>query len=282
MWINFFAKKSNRWIVNSILCVFCGVVLFLLISLVISRRNVLKQADELGRSIGANTGKAAGYAVACASALNKIPEGIRDGKTYAQSAEGILENTDVDITDPEKAEALIRRSILGEGIGELEVLRAKVKVSAKNEVGQVRVWFAPDGKPRYCALYLEQGTVGFTVDLDEMAVKVDGIKCTITLPCPEAGQIVPDDGKGIQPLAVYQRTGYTGSTEEGVNSMLGTLYAIAEKTAEELDNFAALQEAAKHAAETQVRNLAEKARVNEDLEIIVKFADEEKGAESNG
>ena len=193
-------------------------------------------ATSLGNSIGQETGTLVGKAIGSFEGITKgREEGSAAGKTAGLSAR----DTEADISNE------IRK------IENLEVLVASVKINDFHSIGE---------NVEYAALYLLKGDVVFSVDLSQadIVVRENGIQ--ITLPLPH-GELYIDQSQ-VEKVAEYQKHFFSGSAEDGFDAYLNSMVKVYEASAETLDNYAVLIEAAKKSAEKQIRQLALSVAIN--------------------
>ena len=124
----------------------------------------------------------------------------------------------------------------------------------------------------YAALYLLKGDVIFSVDLSQAEIETRNDVLYITLPVPK-GELYIDQSQ-VEKVAEYQRHHFSGSTEDGFDAFLNSMEKVYEASAETLDNYDVLIEAAKASAVTQVTQLAQSVTAN-DRQIKVEFREEE-------
>ena len=89
---------------------------------------------------------------------------------------------------------------------------------------------------------------------------VQGNGIQITLPLPH-GELYIDQSQ-VEKVAEYQKHFFSGSAEDGFDAYLNSMVKVYEASAETLDNYAVLIEAAKESAEKQIRQLALSVAVN--------------------
>ena len=193
-------------------------------------------AISRGSSMGQGTGSLVGKAVGSLEGMTKgREEGIADGHAAGLSAN----DTSADIANE------IRK------IQNLEVLVASVKIHNYHSIGD---------DVEYAALYLLKGDVVFSVDLSQADIVVRDNEIHISLPLPH-GELYIDQNQ-VEKVAEYQKHYFSGNAEDGFDAYLNSMRKVYEASAETLDNYAALIEAAKESAEKQIRQLVLAVAVN--------------------
>ncbi|WP_026522735.1 DUF4230 domain-containing protein [Butyrivibrio sp. VCB2001] len=231
------SKKITKQILPFLICLAASIVLVYVVYL---KSNAVAIGGSAGESIGAITGKIMGSFEGLTT--GRI-EGSEAGKEEGLSAE----NTTAEIATQMKE------------LQNLEVLVASVKVSDVHTVGV---------KQDYKALYLVKGEVIFSVDLSKAEVKEVDDTLIISIPQP-VGKLIFDPDK-IEKKAEFERYLRAGSAEDGMKEMLNTLAKMQDATAETLNNYDSLVNAAKQSAVKQVARLAESSSLN-DKTISVEF-----------
>jgi len=193
-------------------------------------------AASRGNSIGQETGALVGKAI---GSLEGITKGREEGTEAGKAAGLSARDTEADIANE------IRK------IENLEVLVASVKINDVHSIGE---------NIDYAALYLLKGDVVFSVDLSQAEIDKQGNGIQITLPLPH-GELYIDQSQ-IEKVAEYQKHFFSGSAEDGFDAYLNSMVKVYEASAETLDNYDVLIEAAKESAEKQVRQLALSVAVN--------------------
>lgn len=209
-------------------CILAGLILIYAIYLNVT---AYTHGNEMGKRIGSLAGKAVG---SFAGMTEGREQGFADGKAAGLSAED---------TVAEIANGLHQ-------INHLEVLVASVKASNIHTIGD----------DDYKAIYLLKGNAVFTVDLSKAVIDLKDNELKVLLPLPE-GKLFIDQSK-IEKIAEYQKHFFSGSAESGFEAYLNSLQNISEATAETLDNYDVLIEAAKESAKKQVQQLALSVRFN--------------------
>lgn len=193
-------------------------------------------AASRGNSIGQETGALVGKAI---GSLEGITKGREEGPEAGKAAGLSARDTKADIANE------IRK------IENLEVLVASVKINDVHSIGE---------NVDYAALYLLKGDVVFIVDLSQVEIEEQGNGIQITLPLPH-GELYINQSQ-IEKVAEYQKHFFSGSAEDGFDAYLNSMIRVYEASAETLDNYDVLIEAAKKSAEKQVRQLALSVAVN--------------------
>lgn len=204
-------------------------------------------AEARGNSLGQKTGTIVGKAIGSLEGITKgREEGIEEGKAAGLSAS----DTEADMANEiRKAE-------------NLEVLVASVKITDFQSIGD---------DVDYAALYLLKGEVVFSVDLSQAKIEDQGNGIQITLPLPH-GELYIDQSQ-IDKVAEYQKHFFSGSAQDGFDAYLNSMAKVGETSVETLDNYDFLIEAAKEAAEKQVKQLALSMIVNS-RQVNVNFTED--------
>ena len=147
-----------------------------------------------------------------------------------------------------------------EEVGKLEVLVANVKIPEYHSVAK-----------KYEAMYLFRGSAVFTVDLSKAKFNVDDSKVLVLIPKPTAE--VKIDNKETERIKSRSALFFNGSTEEGLEAYLNTLKAIDQVSTDRISNFSELNEMAKEAAKSQLKEIIENISGNE-KEITFSFIEE--------
>ncbi len=201
--------------------------------------NVYANASEIGENLGSAAGKAAGAAIGSLQGITKgNAAGLQDGKAEGLSAK----DTTIDITDIME-------------MGKLEVLVATTTIENLNKMGN-----------DYAALYLLRGDVIFTVDLQQASFDTE----TDTLSIPQPMPTCYFDPVEIKKIAEYQKTFFSGSTEDGFTEYLNSLKQLEISFTDSIENYDNLLASAQTAAIHQVKQIAENMSVNSG-QIHVKF-----------
>ncbi len=201
--------------------------------------NVYANASESGENLGFAAGKAAGAAIGSLQGITKgNAAGLQDGKAEGLSAK----DTTIDITDIME-------------MGKLEVLVATTTIENLNKMGN-----------DYAALYLLRGDVIFTVDLQQASFDTE----TDTLSIPQPMPTCYFDPVEIKKIAEYQKTFFSGSTEDGFTEYLNSLKQLEISFTDSIENYDNLLASAQTAAIHQVKQIAENMSVNSG-QIHVKF-----------
>lgn len=185
-------------------------------------------AVSIGNGLGSNTGSSVGKAV---GSYDGLTDGSEDGKKSGLSAE----DTKADIATQLQQ------------VQKLEVLVASVKLKDVHTVG----------KEDYAALYLANGNVVFTVDMDKADITSNSGKLRILLPSP-VGELYIDDSS-IKKAAENQKHIFSGSAEDGFDAYLNTMKKVQEASDDTLSNYDVLLDSAKQAAKRQITLLAQAA-----------------------
>lgn len=194
--------------------------------------NAESQGNRIGQGTGALVGKAIG-------SFEGITKGREEGAEAGKAAGLSARDTEADIANE------IRK------IENLEVLVASVKIIDVHSIGE---------NVDYAALYLLKGDVVFSVDLSQAEIEEQGNGIQITLPLPH-GRLYIDQSQ-IEKVGEYQKHFFSGSAEDGFDAYLNSMVKVYEASAETLDNYDVLIQAAKESAEKQVRQLALSVAVN--------------------
>lgn len=225
-------KRINKISSLSILIILCVIAAVLLIfSIFYSVR-----AESFGNSVGQATGKVVGKAI---GSLEGLTKGRKEGSEAGHEAGLSAEDTEAEVVEQ------IHQ------INNLEVLVASVKINDFHSIGE---------NVEYAALYLLKGDVVFSVDLSVADIILSENSIEITLPKPK-GELTIDQSQ-VEKVAEYQKHFFSGSAEDGFDAHLNSMVKVYEASAETLDNYDILIEAAKQAAERQVRQLAMNVAVN--------------------
>ena len=147
-----------------------------------------------------------------------------------------------------------------EEMGKLEVLVANVKIPEYHSVAK-----------KYEAMYLFRGSAVFTVDLSKAKFNVDDSKVLVLIPKPTAE--VKIDNKETERIKSRSALFFNGSTEEGLEAYLNTLKAVDQVSTDRISNFSELNEMAKEAAKSQLKEIIENISGNE-KEITFSFIEE--------
>lgn len=223
------AKKAQSHVVPILGCILAACVLVFAIY-------CNANAASLGNSLGRRTGTLAGKALGSIEGMTKgREEGTEAGKAAGLSAE----DTKADIANEIKK------------IRNLEVLVASVKINDFHSIGE---------DVKYAALYLLKGDVVFSVDLSQAEIELENNNLQITLPLPH-GELYIDQSKD-EKVAEYQEHFFSGSAKEGYDALMNTKKKVYEASAEKLDSYPVLIEAAKTSAEKQIKQLVYSATVN--------------------
>lgn len=193
-------------------------------------------AASLGNSIGQHTGSLVGKAI---GSLEGITTGRSEGKAAGKEAGLSAQDTNIDIGNE------IRK------LENLEVLVASVKINDYHSIGK---------DIDYAALYLLKGDVVFSVDLSQAEIETEENGLRITLPVPK-GELYIDQSQ-VEKVAEYQKYFFSGSAEDGFDAYLNSMQRVCEASAETLDNYDALIEAAKASAVKQVEQLVRSAALS--------------------
>ena len=220
-------KKIPKSLRIACLYLFPVVMLFPLFLL----NNVYTNASEIGENLGSAAGKAAGAAIGSLQGITKgNAAGLQDGKAEGLSAK----DTTIDITDIME-------------MGKLEVLVATTTIENLNKMGN-----------DYAALYLLRGDVVFTVDLQQASFDTE----TDTLSIPQPMPTCYFDPVEIQKIAEYQKTFFSGSTEDGFTEYLNSLKQLENSFTDLIENYDNLLASAQTAAIHQVKQIAENMSIN--------------------
>lgn len=220
-------KKIPKSLRIACLYLFPVVMLFPLFLL----NNVYANASEIGENLGSAAGKAAGAAIGSFQGITKgNAAGLQDGKAEGLSAK----DTTIDITDIME-------------MGKLEVLVATTTIENLNKMGN-----------DYAALYLLRGDVVFTVDLQQASFDTE----TDTLSIPQPMPTCYFDPVEIQKIAEYQKTVFSGSTEDGFTEYLNSLKQLEISFTDSIENYDNLLASAQTAAIHQVKQIAENMSIN--------------------
>lgn len=220
-------KKIPKSLRIACLYLFPVVMLFPLFLL----NNVYTNASEIGENLGSAAGKAAGAAIGSFQGITKgNAAGLQDGKAEGLSAK----DTTIDITDIME-------------MGKLEVLVATTTIENLNKMGN-----------DYAALYLLRGDVVFTVDLQQASFDTE----TDTLSIPQPMPTCYFDPVEIQKIAEYQKTFFSGSTEDGFTEYLNSLKQLENSFTDLIENYDNLLASAQTAAIHQVKQIAENMSIN--------------------
>lgn len=198
--------------------------------------------------MGENAGTIVGSAI---GSFEGITKGRSEGKEAGKTAGLSAEDTETEIANE------IQK------VANLEVLVASVKVTDMHSIGEDN---------EYSALYLIKGEVVFSVDLESARVKLQNDKLFITLPTP-TGKLYFDQSQ-IDKAAEYQEYYFSGSAEAGYDAYLNTMEKLHKATAEELDNYDVLLDAARESAERQVTQLVTSANMK-NRNVNVEFEEEQ-------
>ena len=193
-------------------------------------------AASFGNNLGQGTGSLVGRAL---GSLEGMTRGREEGTAAGKAAGLSAEDTEADIANEIKK------------ISNLEVLVASVKINDFHSIGE---------NVEYAALYLMKGDVVFSVDLSQAEIETRGNNLKVTLPLPH-GELYIDQSQ-VEKVAEYQKHFFSGSAEDGFDAYLNSMEKVYEASAETLDNYEVLIEAAKESAEKQVRQLALSVMVN--------------------
>lgn len=237
-----FSKKKPKITLSDILLVLMAI---LLISTLYVRSRAISFGNERGSEAGSFVGKAIG-------SLQGMKDGFDKGWTAGKEAGLSAEDT----------EAVVSNQL--HKIESLEVLVASVKLSNFHSIGQ------EDSYKYYAALYLVNGNVVFTVDMNQAEISAQSDDLYITLPQPE-GSLYLDDSS-VEKVAEYQTKLFNGDAEDGFDAYLNTMKKMQEASEETLDNYEVLISSAREAAERQVTLLAKSASNNYD-QIVITFKD---------
>ncbi len=238
-------KKIPKNSLLLVLCVAMGCFMIFVINLRINAESI---GGGFGQSVGSLAGKALGSLEGMTTGRT---QGTEAGKQLGLSAE----DTEADIS------TRIRQ------VENLEVLVASVKLNDVHSIG---------ADMEYAALYLMKGDVIFSVDLSKAAIMMQNGEMHITIPQPK-GELVIDQSQ-VEKVAEYQKHFFTGQAEAGFDAYLNSMAKVYEASAETLDNYNVLIEAAKESAIKQVTQLAQSTSTLTD-DVHIHFMEEEDDAE---
>lgn len=202
-------------------------------------------ATSMGGEIGKGTGELVGKAIGSFYGLTK---GREEGSAAGKAAGLSAQDTEADIANE------IHK------INNLEVLVASVKINDFHSIGE---------NVEYAALYLLKGDVVFSVDLSRADIVVQNGNIQVILPLPQ-GELYIDQSQ-VEKVAEYQKHFFSGSAEDGFDAYLNSMVKVYEASAETLDNYPVLIEAAKESAEKQVRQLVMSVAIsNNSVNVVFK------------
>ncbi len=236
-----FMNRIPKWGLPIIICVLMACVLVYAI-------NIRIGATSFGGGIGSSAGSLVGKAI---GSLEGMTTGRAEGSAAGKKSGLSAEDTAAEIANQIHE------------VKNLEVLAASVKLRNFHTIGE-------EENPDYAALYLVNGNVVFTVDMNaaEITSQADGLH--IVLPKP-VGTLYLDDSS-VEKVAEYQKRFFNGSAEDGFNAYLNTMIKMQSASEETLDNYGALISSAKDAASSQVTLLAKSVSLSNG-NIVIEWAE---------
>lgn len=185
--------------------------------------------NSIGKEIGRRTGSAVGKLV---GSLKGMTVGKSEG-TEAGKEEGL---------SAEDTNAIIANEL--KKVNKLEVLVASVKLTNFHSIGE---------NTGYASLYLANGTIVFSIDLNKAIITQEKDTLHILLPMPE-GELFIDDSK-IEQVAEWQKNFFGGSDVAGYKATINSMKQLMIVSEETLSNYSELMQSAQDAADTQVTQL---------------------------
>lgn len=233
-------KKVNGYLP----LIVCAILSILLVFMIVLRIRAVSIGNDLGEEAGTFAGKAIG-------SLEGMTIGIEKGTASGKEKGLRAEDTEGEFANKMKQ------------VENLEVLIASVKLSDFHSIGDENV--------SYAALYIAKGTVVFCVDMSKANISKEGTTLYVELPQP-VGKLYIDQ-QSIEKAGEYQRKFFNGSAEDGFDAYINTMTQLQETSAETIKNYEELNEAAKKAAENQVKLLASSSSINSN-EVVISFREE--------
>lgn len=233
-------KKNSKILYR--LFVFLSIV-FIICPFLFTNR-IHAYASEIGEKLGNDVGTVVGWATGSFKGITEgNAAGFQAGREEALSAK----------------DTLVEIEKINE-IGKLEVLVVTYSSKDVNKVGN-----------DYAALYLLRGEAVFTVDLEQAFFESE--THSLYIPKPQLNCYI-DPGE-IQKAAEYQKTFFSGATEDGFIEYINSLSELTNTYEESVRNDEYLQSLAQTAAITQVELLVKNIRI-EDGQIQVLFSEDER------
>lgn len=222
-----------------------GVVTVIMLSaLFIIIIPIYKNAESIGGQMGETLGNVVGYATGSYLGITKeLPRGWEDGKAEGLSAEDTIISLGTGIEQTEK----------------LEILRAGVRLDDYLEIAK-----------DYKALYIYKANAIFSIDLSTMQYREGEQENQIIIQLKQPGVELYIDDAATAKIAEWQKSFYSGKTEDGYLAYINSMAKIKEKTPEEVANYEALMEQARDSARKQIVTLA---RAAGNKEVIIEFID---------
>lgn len=208
-----------------------GAVLAVAFTVFLNVFMIYRDARNIGKTIGEIPGAMVGRGIGAV-------EGYLDGKEHGKEDA---------LAAPEASADIVGRV---HSIGVLEVLEVDVNSSDVMKIGD-------EENPNFAELVVMSGNAVFTVDLSKCVVDInnDTNEMTVHLPAVEADYEVDEKSKNT--VAVYQRTGWTGSSSDGITAKINAEKEITLKIREQLRRDETLRTLAENSAESQVKTLAQ-------------------------
>ena len=272
-------KKKSADIIRSLpktivmLIAFIGLLFFLLVFVIPSVRGAKNTGKAIGFEIGNATGKIVGtYQGLTIDAINGAQAGMQAGLS--------AEDTTVSVAN--KIQSL--------GAGKLEILSADIKLNIMNLNGEEKESYmsvlssvfdkllhigetAEYGPlPSYARLFVLQGKMIFTVDLNEADIEYssNGQKIIVTLSDPKV-EVSIDETK-TETVAEYfpDKSKHTVNGMTAVEGALKSRARAIKKSPESFEDYDLLMTQAKESAESQITALAQAATGN-NMNVEVKW-----------
>ena len=234
--------RKNKPIIPMILGTLCIIAIAFFVTTIIP---LIGRATATGQIVGETSGNTAGMAVGSVEGvIQGVPSGYEEGKEEGLSAKDTVAQIATAIENNTK------------GLGSLTVLVANVDLTTYHEVGK-----------KYGALYLSRGSAVFTIDLNEANVTYKEGLISIVLPKPEAE--IRIDPTETQKLSEWQNKYFDGTDSDGFQSGINSFKAMKSVSEDEIANYSELQERATASAIKQVEEIANAARGNNDIAVMV-------------
>ena len=241
MKIKFNWKKLS---LNTILAGVCILLAVLTVWMIFVRVNAQKNGDAVGQAAGTIVGRAVG-------SFEGLTKGQVEGYKAGKEAGLTTEDTEAELS------GVVRE------VGKLQVLAASGTYSDILNVGK-----------DYAALLSQKYNAVFTVNMNTAEVKLDTDGLHVLLDLPEV-EFIPDGD--ISKVAEYQKSNFTGSTEDGYNAVNTAANQIKKAAEETLEGDESMMEAAKNSATKQLEQLIKAVSLSQPT-VIVEFRGETEDA----
>lgn len=210
-------------------------------------------AKSIGEDIGNGMGKVAGLALGSFDGVTKgLGKGTDDGTSKGLSAE----------------DTMARLANEMKKVGRLQVLNMNTTLTCHFSEGNYGTVDLPKG---YHALLFWEGTVSYTVDLEQCSISIDDV-VKVTIPHPELRITI--DPEKTKKLAEENASLFSdGSTYGGYEGYINTLKQMKEKVSETIDGYEGMKATAENSALSAVERLVGGVRID-DKPVVVEFADD--------